>query len=248
MTKRLKINLSIVIGLCLVLLIACKKKTEPVPVENPTPKSGYVGFLNATKFETLQGVAPTPAGGSTQAYFSSEFIGSNVNPGTYVDAGNNTFNGIQLKKITSSNSIIYIDTSYATPTWPETWIVQGSSSIPSFTLSYNIYSSYVPLYNGYPSLPDTIFLNKNNVIHIWGTNCNYLELLFNSGSNSVTKILNPSLPIFTITPTDISNLTPNNGGTLSVRLTSSTEMDISSGKWVGLNSIYCLTKKNIVFQ
>jgi hypothetical protein len=242
-----KKTLIIACGLLLTLITACRKKTEPIPPAQNNLAAGYFGFLNSTKFETLQDTSIISDGGSTQAYFSSEPIGSSANPGTYISAGNNSFNGVRLKEVNSNSSIIYIDTTYSVPAWPQIWYVEGKNSIPAFTLSLEG-NAFVPRYTCYLKLQDTVYLDRDNVFRIDDRICGYLELSLSSGNASMKQVLNPNLYTYTLSPVDLANLIPSNAGSISVKFLSSTQKKISEGKWVGLYSYYILTKENVVFK
>lgn len=185
-----------VLTACL-LFSSCKKNTSTTPA--PAQSGGY---QSGGAFSVLRFYMYRSTTGLTQnenyAYANFYF---NQDP---INATNVFANGQALSLLTTgSYEGFYLNP----PITPTTWSVTGTSLMPSFSYTNN---DSIPKYTGYTLIPDTIYKNQINTIHINGvTGANEIGInVISLTSNDYIYIVNDTVAlnnILKITPGDFTN-------------------------------------------
>ncbi len=195
------------------VLVSCKKKsvegTNNATIQNtPDPKEVYGFFQTVKQYSLYNDTLKVENGFTSVAIYDSLVKRDFFGYGQGIDVGSLSANSSVLKKGVNINvqphTYFYYDTLYSVINKPCNWSIAGNNIFPPFTFYDDL--NY-PSYLGYDNLPDTLFSGKPNIILI---NSYYgaerIEITFRSGSNSITKILNPPSNSVVFSSDDIGQL------------------------------------------
>lgn len=173
----------ILLGIMLLILTDCRKKTNPSSTENQISTPEYVnGEFLITKTYSIQKDSLMLAELTKSAIFT-EGLSKDLNPSieTSFDVGNVFLNAVKFEKSGDASNIIYEDLSQVnTVLLPQKWQISGNGSFKGFT--FENYSD-CPDFKGFAKLPDSLIIGLDNAFIIEGYSGDFIRITINGGRN-----------------------------------------------------------------
>jgi len=230
----------VVLSLC---LISCKKKTETSSTGTGGnggggSTTGYYGFLEINSSQSVtSGTLSTNSSYATAFFSTSPKVVKDFS--TYTKVNGVSLNGVFYKY--TSWAYDYEDTTGTVPTIPSTWVVNGLSSIPSFSYTNN---NPMPTFPNYALLPDTIYKNQTTNFNISGvTGADLVSVSISDASSHIcAQSVSAGTATMSFSSSDLSTLSAGNSCYLVVTCSKDNSQTFS-GKAFNFPIKYNLSKQ-----
>lgn len=221
--------------LLVISITSCNKKDSNTPNEE-TSTTGQVNpsLLSGGELHTLSKQYNNGATfGFEDSLLYAYFFDSNAS-GNYANAGSINYNGVTIANYFNE----YQDTTFTINIHQpnSVWNIGGSSMITAFSHTFN---PSFPTFTGNSFLPDSFSISTGFTINFGNSIANITDtVLLCITDNDVVKKIAPNQTSCNITPTDLLNVSINNGGNIKLQLTNKTTVVYNNKKYYVYNNVW----------